>query len=193
MLGKAFVERARGEVQTARPRFGAAENSREHRAPAFSGSLGVLGLGPFGKRRSLLAGLRKSAVQFVSPVVDVAGRCVTVEHPEGFGADVGELVILIRGNVYGLSSPNLFPFVPQADLAGSLQHHVDFFLRVVVPGHLPALGIECGNPHAKVIGLDRRGPADEIFGHPTGRIATSVHVLESYSLHQSVAKAGLGK
>jgi hypothetical protein len=72
----------------------------------------------------------------------VAGWAVAVDHSQGRIADVGELVEHAGRDVNGLTSRDHLPLVAQAYFARAFQDKIYFFLLLIMPGYLSAVGIE---------------------------------------------------
>src|ERR1019366_8669901 len=98
-----------------------------------SGFLGALRVG---------SGARERAVEFLPPVGHVAGRPVAVEHAQRRVADVGQLVKDPVRNVDGLPGMQHRALLAQAHFSGSFDDEVDLFLLLVVPRHLPPVGLQ---------------------------------------------------
>src|ERR1035437_1507455 len=107
-----------------------------------SGFLGALRVGSDGQRRDIDAGARERAVEFLPPVGHVAGRPVAVEHAQRRVADVGQLVKDPVRNVGGLPGMQHRALLAQAHFSGSFDDEVNLFLLLVVPRHLPPVGLQ---------------------------------------------------
>src|SRR5438105_368299 len=107
-----------------------------------------------GKRRSLMAGTRQSALEFLPPMCHISGWPVTVDHAHRRGLGIRELMEHAWRDVDSLSSVDHGSLVSEAHLALSLNDEVDLFLVLVVPGHLPAVWIERDVSERKIGGLD---------------------------------------
>ena len=86
-------------------------------------------------------------------------------------------------NVDCLSNMNISSFVPQAHLASTFEDEVDFLLFLVVPGHLPSVGIQSDVSDAEVGGLYRTHPTNEIVSGSACRICSSVYLFQICNNH----------
>lgn len=67
---------------------------------------------------------------------------IAVNHSKGSGANIRELMKHVRGNVNRLTRVDDLPLASKTHLALTLQNKVDFFLILVVPWYLAAIGIQ---------------------------------------------------
>jgi hypothetical protein len=152
----------------------------------------ALGLSARGKGGGAIAGAGECAIQFLAPVGDVAGGAVAIEHAEGPGADVGELVKDAGRDVDGLAGGEGLSFVAEAHFAGALDDEVDFFLFLVVPGNLAAGGVEGDVADAETPGLDGGEATDEVLGAAARRVAAAFDLVEVGNDHAcDLARRGL--
>src|ERR1039457_2736915 len=128
-----------------------------------SGFLGALRVGSCGKRRDIDAGARERAVELLTPVGHVAGRPVAVEHAQRRVADVGQLVKYLMRDVDGLPGVQRHALLAQAHFTGAFDDEVDFFLLLVVPRHLPPVGLQGDVADGKVGGLDGAHAPDQVL------------------------------
>src|ERR1019366_5397325 len=135
--------------------------------------LGALRVGAGGQRRDIDAGARERAIEFLAPVGYVAGRSVAIEHAQRGVADVGQLVELPVRNVDGLSGVQRHALLAEAHFAGAFDDEVDLFLFLVVPGHLPAVGLQGHVADGEVGGLyGARAPHQVLRAAPRGGSAS---------------------
>src|SRR5271157_3162061 len=104
--------------------------------------LGALRASAGGQRRNINAGARERAVEFLAPVGHVAGGPVAVEHAQRRAADVGQLVKYLMRNVDGLPGVQRHALLAEAHFTGALDDEVDLFLLLIVPRHLPPVGLQ---------------------------------------------------
>src|ERR1035437_1831356 len=127
------------------------------------GFLGALRAGSGGKRRDIDAGAGERAVEFLAPVGHVAGGSVAVEHAQRGIADVGQLVEDLVRDVDGLPGVEVHAFFAEAHFAGAFDDEVDFFLLLVVPRHLPSVGLQGDVADGKIRGLDGARAPDQVL------------------------------
>ena len=120
-----------------------------------------------------MSGAREGAVELLSPVGDVAGRAVAVDHLEGLFADIGELVEDAGGNVDGLPAGDRLALLAEAHFAGAAENIVDFLLLLIVPGDLAAARIEGDVAEGEIGGLDRGDAANQVLSAATGGVAAA--------------------
>src|ERR1035437_3280743 len=130
----------------------------------FLGGLhGALGAGSGGESGNLAAGAGKRAVKFLAPVGDIAGGSVAVEHAQRGIADIGQLVEDLVRDVDGLPGVERHALFAEAHFAGAFDDEVDLFLLLVVPRHLPAVGLQGDVADGKISGLDGAGAPDQVL------------------------------
>src|ERR1017187_1322498 len=137
------------------------------------GLFGTLRAGSGGERRYIDAGLGKRAVKFLAPVGDIAGGSVAVEHAQRGIADIGQLVEDLVRDVDGLPGVERHALFAEAHFAGAFDDEVDFFLLLVVPRHLPAVGLQGDVADGKISGLDGAGAPDQVLGAAPRGISAS--------------------
>src|ERR1035437_8730755 len=131
--------------------------------------LGALRAGSGGEPGNIDAGAGERAVEFLAPVGHVAGGSVAVEHAQRGIADVGQLVEDLVRDVDGLPGVEGHAFFAEAHFAGAFYDEVDFFLLLVVPRHLPSVGLQCEVADGKIGGLDgARAPEQVLRAAPRG-------------------------
>src|ERR1017187_3279834 len=139
----------------------------------FGGLPGTLRTGARGEGRYIDAGFGKSAVKFLSPVGDIAGGSVAVEHAQRGIADIGQLVEDLVRDVDGLPGVERHALFAEAHFAGAFDDEVDFFLLLVVPRPLPAVGLQGDVADGKISGLDGAGAPDQVLGAAPRGISAS--------------------
>jgi hypothetical protein len=75
-----------------------------------------------------------------------------------------------RRNVNRLSGSDDSALFAQTHFAGAFDDKVNFFLLLIVPGHLSAIRLKGNIAHRKTGGLDRARAADKILRAPAGGI-----------------------
>src|SRR5271170_505960 len=88
------------------------------------------------RRRWRDACTRECAIKFLTPVRNIAGGTVNVEHSGGSGANVGELVENTGRNENGLASLQNRLLGAKAHFARAFENKINLFLLLIVPGHL---------------------------------------------------------
>src|ERR1035438_3621862 len=119
--------------------------------------------GARGEGRYIDAGFGKIAVKFLSPVGDIARWSVAVEHAQRGIADIGQLVEDLVRDVDGLPGVECHALFAEAHFAGAFDDEVDFFLLLVVPRHLPAVGLQGDVADGEIRGLDGAGAPDQVL------------------------------
>src|SRR5687768_12725351 len=94
------------------------------------------------RRRRTDARRRQRAIEFLPPMRDVPARTVDIHHVQWRVARVGQLMKDRWRQKNGLSRRDLLSLGTDTDFAASFQHHVNFLLLLIVPGHLPAIRFE---------------------------------------------------
>src|SRR5690349_10820564 len=120
---------------------------------------------------------------------DISSRTIAVDHPEGCGSDICELVKDARGNVDSLSSVNRGALVAETHFTASFQDEIDLFLGLIVPGHLPTIWIESDVSEREACSLDGTRATHEILGQPARGIASPgdlCQVCDSHSFTPSI-------
>src|ERR1035437_4268301 len=125
--------------------------------------LGALRAGAGGESGNIDAGARERAVEFLTPVGHIAGGSVAVEHTQRGVADVGQLVEDQVRDVDGLPGGEGHAFFAEAHFAGAFDDEVDFFLLLVVPRHLPPVGLQGDVADGKIRGLDGARAPDQVL------------------------------
>ena len=138
----------------------------------------MLGLRAGRERGGFHAGPGQRTLQFLAPVRHIAGRTVTVNHPQGGGAGVGELVENRGGNIDGLACFDRASFRAQAHLTLALENQVNLFLLLIVPRDLAAMGLERDAPHREIFCLDRAGSPYQILRSAPRRISAAGNFCE---------------
>ena len=88
------------------------------------------------------------------------------------------------GNVGGLACLDGATFFPEAHLALALDDEINFFLLLVVPRNLSAVGLERDIAHGEVCGLDRGHAPDEVLGAAARRICAALNFGEVGDDHE---------
>src|SRR6185312_527887 len=104
---------------------------------------------------------------------DISGGPITVNHLQWSAAGVRKLVKHAGRNVDGLPGGDGLTFLAEAHFAGSFENEINFFLLLVMPRHLTAVGIERYVAQREVGGLNRAEPADHVLCQAPRRIATA--------------------
>jgi hypothetical protein len=100
----------------------------------------------------------------------ISGRTVAVNHSHGRISSVRQLMKNARRNKNGLAGFYGALLVSEAHLARAFDDEIDFFLLLVVPGHLAAARFERYVTQRKVLRLDRARAANQILRSPPRRI-----------------------
>lgn len=152
-------------------------------------------LGAGGKGRGFVTGAGEGAGEFLSPVGDVAGGPVAVEHAEGGVAEVGELVEDTGRDVNGLAGGEGLAFLTEAHFAGAFEDEVNLLLLLVVPRDLAAARVEGDVAEAEVLALDGGGAPDDVLGAASGGITPAFDLGEVGEDHGQVGRvlAGVGE
>lgn len=107
---------------------------------------------------------RKTAIQLLTPVGNVATGTVDIHHVQRLIARVGQLVEHSRGKKNRLTSGDFLPLGSHANFASSLEDHVHFLLLLVMPGHLASLGFQDHVSHGEPF---RRDWLSRLADHPS--------------------------
>src|SRR5690242_16754927 len=124
----------------------------------------------FRQRGSFDTGAWQRSFQFLPPMRHVACRAVAINHSHGRVSGVRQLMKNARRDKDGLAGLYGALFFSQAHLAGAFDNEIDFFLLLVVPGHLAATWLECYITQRKILRLDRACAAHQILRSPARRI-----------------------
>src|SRR5262245_60909725 len=116
---------------------------------------------------------RKCSFQLLSPVRNVAGRPIAVNHLQGSVPGVCQLMKNTGRNIDGLSAHNGGTFGAEAHFARALQHKIDLFLFLVVPWNLAPFGLKSDISKREVPRLYGARAANDILREPSGRVGTS--------------------
>src|ERR1035437_6281150 len=140
------------------------------------GLFGALRAGSGGEPGNIDAGAGERAVEFLAPVGNVAGGSIAVEHAQRAVADVGQLVEDQVRDVDGLPGVEGHAFFAEAHFAGAFDDEVNFFLLLVVPRHLPPVGLQGDVADGKIGGLDGAHAPDQVLSAAPRGISASCNL-----------------
>jgi hypothetical protein len=84
----------------------------------------------------------KGAIEFLTPVSDISGGAIAINHAHGSGAGVGELMENAVWNINGLAGFHCAPLLAKTHFAAAFDDEIDLFLILVVPRDLAAVGFQ---------------------------------------------------
>ncbi len=130
---------------------------------SFCGVAGALRLCAGREGWDVNAGLGQRAVKLLTPMGDITGGAVAIDHMEGRFSDVGELMKNTRRDVNHLPRDQGLAFFSKAHFRRSFDNEIHLLLLLVVPRNLPSFGIKRDTAHGKVFCLDGRGSARKVL------------------------------
>jgi hypothetical protein len=152
-------------------------------ASLIAGDIDTLWLGSLRQRWSFTPGAGESAFQFLLPVSYIAGGPITIEHPQRSVANIRKLVENSAGDIHGLAGSQHSPLFPQASFAGPLKYKVDFFLFLVVPGDLSAIGLQRDLSDGKIMSLNGGGSAHQVLSAAPGGESPALDLVQISNNH----------
>ena len=114
---------------------------------------------------------------------DITGGAVAIEHAERGRADIGELVEDAGRDVNHLPRGHGLALLAEAHFAGAFDDEVNFFLFLIVPRHLAALGVERDIAHAEIFRLDGGDAPGEVLCAAARRVAAAFDLSEIGDCH----------